>query len=99
MARGLKFRIKEVEGLHNLCSENKDADQLCGYHAADLCLCFRIYKKQIFSWHGSLSSPGVVAERRVKDLGAVQRMKSRQFMKMGVKNNSFQFHFRQDAPY
>ena len=28
-----------------LCSENKDADQLRIYHAADLCLCFSICKK------------------------------------------------------
>ena len=28
MARGLKFRIYEVEGLYFLCGENKDADQL-----------------------------------------------------------------------
>ena len=28
MARGLKFRIKKVEGLYYLCSENKGADQL-----------------------------------------------------------------------
>ena len=49
--------------------------------------------------HSSSSSLGAVAQRRVKDLGAVQRMKSRHFMKMGVKNNSFQFHFREDAPY
>ena len=28
MARGLKFRIKEVEGLYNVCSENKDAERL-----------------------------------------------------------------------
>ena len=28
MARGLKFRIKKVEGLYHLCSENKGADQL-----------------------------------------------------------------------
>ena len=26
MTRGLKFRIYEVEELHCLCSENKDAD-------------------------------------------------------------------------
>ena len=30
MARGLKFRIKEVEGLYYLCSANKGADQLRG---------------------------------------------------------------------
>ena len=32
-----------------LCSENKGADQLCGYRTADLRLCFRICKKQFFS--------------------------------------------------
>ena len=31
MARGLKFRIKKVERLYYLCSENKGADQLRGY--------------------------------------------------------------------
>ena len=30
-----------------LCSENKGADQLCSYGAADLCLCFHLHKKQI----------------------------------------------------
>ena len=29
-----------------LCSENKGADQLCGYRKADPRLCFRICKKQ-----------------------------------------------------
>ena len=48
MARGLKFRIKEVEGLYYLCSENKGADQLRGYREADLCLCFA-YAKSWFS--------------------------------------------------
>ena len=28
-------------------SENKDADQLCGYREADLCLCFHICKKPV----------------------------------------------------
>ena len=32
MARGLKFRIQEVEGLYYLCSEIKGADQLRSYH-------------------------------------------------------------------
>ena len=36
----------EVEGLYYLCSKNKGTNQLCGYRAADLCLCFRICKKQ-----------------------------------------------------
>ena len=44
MARGLKFRINEVEGLYYPCSENKGADQLRGYSEADLRLCFRICK-------------------------------------------------------
>ena len=42
MAKGLKFWIKKVEGLYYLCSENKSADQLCGYREPDLHLCFRI---------------------------------------------------------
>ena len=41
MARPLKFRISEVEGLYYLCNENKGAD--------DLRLCFRICKEQVFS--------------------------------------------------
>ena len=49
MARGLNFGIYEVEGLHYLCSENKGADQLRGYCAADLRLCFRICKKPVSS--------------------------------------------------
>ena len=49
MARGLKFRIKEVEGLYYPCSENKGADQLRGYREADLRLCFRICKMLVFS--------------------------------------------------
>ena len=36
MTRGLKFRIRKVEGLYYLCSENKGADQLRGYREADL---------------------------------------------------------------
>ena len=50
MARGLTFRIKEVEELHCLCSENKGADQLRGSdREANLRLCCRICKKQVFS--------------------------------------------------
>ena len=48
VAIGLKFRILEVEGLYYLCSENKGADQLCGYCAANLHLCFRICKNTGF---------------------------------------------------
>ena len=49
IARDLKFRIKKVEGLYYLCSENKGADQLSGYSEADLHLCFRIFKTLVFS--------------------------------------------------
>ena len=41
IARSLKFRMKEEEGLYYPCSENKGADQLRGYHEAGLHLCFR----------------------------------------------------------
>ena len=61
MARGLKFRIKKVEGLYYLCSENKGADQLRGYREADLRLCFCICKKLVFSRRGSNKS-GVFCE-------------------------------------
>ena len=53
VARGLKFWIKEEEGLYYPFSENKDADQLRGYRKADLRLCFRICKKPVFSRRGS----------------------------------------------
>ena len=52
MARGLKFRIYEAEGLYYPCSENKGADQLRSYCKADLRLCFRICKKPVFSGRG-----------------------------------------------
>ena len=48
MARGLKFGILEVEGLYYPCSENKGADQLCGYRTADLRLCFSHMQKAGF---------------------------------------------------
>ena len=44
MARGLK-----EGGLYYLCSENKGADQLHIYCAADLRLCFRICIMLVFS--------------------------------------------------
>ena len=53
MARGFKFRILEVEGLYDLYSKNKGADQLRSYREADLRLCFRICKKPVFSRRGS----------------------------------------------
>ena len=42
-----------MEGLYYPYSENKGADQLRGYREADLCLCFRICKKPVFSRRGS----------------------------------------------
>ena len=39
-----------------LCSENKEADQLSSYCAADLHLCFRICKKLVFLLRGSFKS-------------------------------------------
>ena len=53
-ARGFKFRIKKVEGLDFLYSENKGADQLRGYREADMRLCFRICKTLVFSRRSSI---------------------------------------------
>ena len=57
MARNLKFRISEAEGLvlHvYLCSKNKGANQLHGYYATDLHLCFHIMQKGRFSHDAAL---------------------------------------------
>ena len=48
MARGLKFQIYVVEGLYFLCSENKGADQLCGYPQANLAPLFLHMQKAGF---------------------------------------------------
>ena len=48
MAVGLKFRIQKVVGLYYPCSENKGTDQLRGYRAADLRLCFSHMQKAGF---------------------------------------------------
>ena len=48
MVKGLKFLIQKVEGWHYLRSVYKGADQMHGYSAADLHLCFCICKKQVF---------------------------------------------------
>ena len=53
MAKGLKLRILEVEGLYYPCSENKGADQLRDYREPDLHLYFRICKKTVFLQRGS----------------------------------------------
>ena len=42
-----------MEGLYYPCSENKGADQLRTYCAADMPLCFRTCKKPVFSQRGS----------------------------------------------
>ena len=49
MAIGLKFWLTEEEGLNNLCGENKGADQLCGYQAADLGIFSHTHAKSRFS--------------------------------------------------
>ena len=46
--RKLKFRIKKVEGLFYLGSENKGSDQLHSYHPADLRHCFSHMQKAGF---------------------------------------------------
>ena len=43
-----------VDRLHYLCSVNKGADQLHGFCASNLCLCFCICIKQVFSRRGSI---------------------------------------------
>ena len=40
----LKFSIYEEQVLYYPSSENKGANQLCGYCTADMRLCFRILK-------------------------------------------------------
>ena len=44
MTKGLTFLIKKVEGLYYPGSENKPADQLHDYIAADLCLFLHMQK-------------------------------------------------------
>ena len=53
-ARSLKFRIKEEEQVYYPCSENKGADQLCGYREADLRLCFRLCRLLVFPQGSSI---------------------------------------------
>ena len=42
-------RVDYKPRLRTVCGENKGADQLRGYHEADLRLCFRICKTPVFS--------------------------------------------------
>ena len=53
MARGLKFRIQEVEGLYYQSSETKGAQISFAVTAKLICLCFHICNKQVFSQLGS----------------------------------------------
>ena len=52
-ARSLKFRLYVEEELYYPSSENKGADQLCGYCEADLRLCFRLCRLLVFPRGGS----------------------------------------------
>ena len=59
MAKDLKLRIKEVGELYYLCSENKGADQLCGYRTTDLRLCFRNAKSRFSHDEAHISLPKI----------------------------------------
>ena len=52
MATGLKFRIKEVEGLYYLCSEIKEADKLRVYSTATLRLFLHMEKASFPMYEG-----------------------------------------------
>ena len=58
IARGLKYRIEEVQVLYYPCSDNKGTGQLRGYCGDDLRFCFRIIlvlrKMPVFSSRGSI---------------------------------------------
>ena len=63
MARGLKYRIKEVEELFYLCCKYKGDDQLRGYREADLRIVFALAKSQ-FSHDAAhiINSPDSLSE-------------------------------------
>ena len=63
IARSLKFRMKEEEGLHFPCSENKGTGQLGGYHEAGLCLCFHICRLLVFLCSSSFKIRAVAGQR------------------------------------
>ena len=67
VARGLKFRIYEGEGLYYPCSGNKGADHLRGYTEVDLRLCFP-YAKSRFSHNEAQITCEVNMGRRDKYL-------------------------------
>ena len=63
MARGLKFQIYEVERSYCLFSENKGADQLSSYCAADLRLVFA-YATSRFSHDVTHKVPSLMITER-----------------------------------
>ena len=46
MAKSLKLWLYEEDGLYYLRRENIDADQLCSYCTADVCLCFCMHTQK-----------------------------------------------------
>ena len=48
-----------MEDLYYPSSENKGADQLCGYRKADLCLCFCLCRLLVFPDGGSYYTSSV----------------------------------------
>ena len=96
MARDLKFLIQKVDGLYYPFSENKGADQLRGYHKADLRLCFRIYKNPVFSERGSNNFRKIIFQSEfnifpmliLRPIAFMQRTKLCPF-KISVKRMSF----------
>ena len=68
-----------------ICSENKDADQLRVHCAADLCLCFCICNKQIFSRRGSMLKLCSLSplDRHSHDSVEVQKEEEKKFKEVG----------------
>ena len=64
---GYRFR-KYIEQLYYLCSKSIGTDQLCGYHEADMRLCFCIYAKTDFliTWLKLFSQ--IVSEGRMESI-------------------------------
>ena len=53
-ARGLKFLIKEVEGLYYLCSKNKGAQLICAFVLAYAKSRFSMTRQLIYVFYGGL---------------------------------------------
>ena len=98
MTGGLKFRIQVEEKLYYQYSENKGADQLRGYHEADLRLCFRICKKPVFSGRGSFIFRMSRVARKpvfgVSDTRAVQSQKLVRGLTSNIEQNRTESLFR-----